>query len=809
LLKTKPTYLANRLAEIGISEADNATTLLRFNENEETYKEAKEVDAKWFDTTPGDDIRILFKTLTGRQMQLHAGTNKNVSETYRIRLHPDTMAGNIRLDSKNSGKYRQPPGTGAIVYHTQGIIDAYNHKTKVPTLYLVEGEFKAYVAWHRSMSFIPNAKQKAAHKELLFPKTGMPIMGMTGIWNFKGDDGEMHDDIRRFCQVCQVQNIVVIYDRDLYDLPKNYDPTDEAHQEKDIGQRISNFCTAALQFKEMYKGMVSDIYLVPLNPNAHKDDFGDYKGLDDLLVAAEAVPGAVSNIIYELIKSPADGARSKHIVTHNLVAKTTLETKKFFKQKASEFYDYHVLVLDGHTFKFQRGLYQISDNGKLEQKAHPDSFVYARVETNWYKIIRKPDNRGNQVRQISKTSVGNLTLDYVKKGYPQFLQTIETYDDFINIAENDPDKYKRRIVSTDDTSSFYNMYEPISHRPEVGEWKYIRDFLNHIFGEQYIHALDYLYMTYLHPAIKMPVICLVSREGGTGKTTFLKFLKDIFQENVAIIGNAELGDRFNDDYAARLIIAVDEGMVEKGETIEKIKQWATADYINMDKKNASRVPMEFIGHILMTSNHPDTFMRISEFEERFWVRHVPVATKSLPNLRELMQLEIPAFLNYLKNEHKLNTEHSHSRFYFNMKDLETAALNKLKDRSQSQLIRNFKLHMRDLFIEYNSHPESDDFSTLYLTLKEVREADAMWAKLDIAYIKDQLELAEFRYISKTKNCKVPEKMQLMDESTDLLAYTSAYKAKRCFVFHIAEFLTEEEITNIKINLIAPGSDLPF
>ena len=57
-------------------------------------------------------------------------------------------------------------------------------------------------------------------------------------------------------------------------------------------------------------------------------------------------------------------------------------------------------------------------------------------------------------------------------------------------------------------------------------------FLKHIFQEQLEIGLDYLALLYRKPTQPLPVLCLVSHERNTGKTTFLNFVKEIFGLNV-------------------------------------------------------------------------------------------------------------------------------------------------------------------------------------------------------------------------------------------------------------------------------------
>ncbi len=62
-----------------------------------------------------------------------------------------------------------------------------------------------------------------------------------------------------------------------------------------------------------------------------------------------------------------------------------------------------------------------------------------------------------------------------------------------------------------------------------GDFPNIKKLVSHIFGEQYELGMDYLQLLYLRPVQKLPILLLVSEERNTGKTTFLNFLKALFQ----------------------------------------------------------------------------------------------------------------------------------------------------------------------------------------------------------------------------------------------------------------------------------------
>jgi hypothetical protein len=615
-------------------------------------------------------------------------------------------------------------------------------------------------------------------------------MGITGIWNFKSEDKKgVHDDIRRVLLQCKVKNIVLIYDADFDSLNSKFGDNEEANLSIDLADRVNSFYKAAIEFKNFVQNIVQDFIVVaPKNK--------EYKGIDDLLNYYKIDTPASSKVIYELLKTPISKSKFEEMEVINITQSKNRDTRKFFAVEVNDFWLRHSNRLLDKSFVFNRNTYfGNSANDRPELKIHGESTHYARIGTKYVKLIMKPDPKNNLIREIKDWTKSTLIDDYVNKGHKNFIETIPKYDDFVNVPINDPEEYQREIINQSG-QKFYNLYEKIDHMPAKGDWSNTKKYLEHIFEDHYKLSLDYLYIIFTNPTEKLPILCLVSREGGTGKTTFIEYLISIYQNNAVKIGNQELADSFNDDYASKLIIGVDEGLIEKAENVEKLKNWATSSTIQMNKKNVSRSPIPFIAKIIMTSNHTDNFIRISEHEERFWVREIKkVKGKSDPFLLEKMTDEIPAFLYYLKNEHKPMYPKRLTRFYFPMSAYETTALRNLKKRSKSNFERNFKMIIKDLFLEYNfSATQTEVFHTLYFTLNEIKDLDETFKRLDKNYIESELRLMHVEKSDKVQRVIIPRKDTLSND----IRYEPEVTTKRGpYIFPIEDYLSEEEIKNIK------------
>ena len=157
----------------------------------------------------------------------------------------------------------------------------------------------------------------------------------------------------------------------------------------------------------------------------------------------------------------------------------------------------------------------ILDMGKIEMTDE-----YVRVGTTLYKIVFQPLINGTFAKRRVPWSMGTLRYDHGK----DFIASVPKYDGFCTVPSHVD--YKRNI------GSFLNLYEPITHIPQKGKFPHIQELILHIFGEHYELGIDYFQLLYLNPVQKLPILLLVSQERNTGKSTFLNFLKAIFQDNV-------------------------------------------------------------------------------------------------------------------------------------------------------------------------------------------------------------------------------------------------------------------------------------
>lgn len=296
---------------------------------------------------------------------------------------------------------------------------------------------------------------------------------------------------------------------------------------------------------------------------------------------------------------------------------------------------------------------------------------YVRVGTTYYKMVNQPQLRGGSVRKRIPWSVETLRQDYGKN----FIAEIPKYDGFCTVPSHTD--YREEI------DHFLNLYEPIDHVPAEGEFPHIESLVRHIFGEQYELGMDYLQLLYLRPVEKLPILLLVSEERNTGKSTFLNFLKAIFQDNVTFNTNDDFRSQFNSDWAGKLLIVVDEVLLNRREDTERLKNLSTALTYKVEAKGKDRYEVPFYTKFVLCSNNERTPVLIDAEETRFWVRKVCRLDNDDTQFLYKLKAEIPAFLFWLSNR-RLSTEQE-SRMWFRPSLIRTPALDKIIRNNRSRV----------------------------------------------------------------------------------------------------------------------------
>lgn len=723
-------YFEDRLKQLHITDKNNV------------YKtrdaEGRSINFHFFTETDKGDISINYIGIDGA-VEEYETENRKIRRFSRIRLQ----------NPKGDMKYKQPEGTETLPFVTPEILKTYKKGEKVATLYIVEGEFKAF-----AMS-----------------NFGLPTFGIGGIHNFKDKKKDnIHPYIIEYCRKCQVNNIVLLFDADCLKV--------EWKEDKELTTRLKSFYSALNTFNEYLKPHNITLYF------SHIVADSEDKGIDDVLYGGRSDQKLVISELEGLLTGTNE---RKYILTYLISGTSPYKIKRIFGlDNVKTFYENNIKVLENKEFIYERNPYYADENGKLVVSWKGQQNNYVRIGTEYYKKIVETAPNGQTEINISRWSKENINDDFSKS--KEFFKMIEKCDAFTNIPENDPEKYQQIIISEKDgiTSRLYNRYSPVSHVPKEGSWRTINKLLHHIFdyknvvGESlYDFALDYIQLLYTQPIKHLPILCLVSKERGTGKTTFLNLLRAIFVENMRILDSERLMSKFNGSWAGKLIVSVDESFInmdEKNGAGNKLKMIATNATIPCEGKNKDSTEVPNISKLILCSNDEYNFVKIDMEENRYCIIKVnPIEDTRDPHMFDKMVEEIPAFLYFLKNRQLYYPEKS--RLWFEETLFETEALNKIKERTESASIKHIKEVIREQFYMQEADTIKLSAKVIYNLVKD------QYRFINPMIIKEWLKDNGFR-VGTATNFKYK-----YNYDDDIFVY----EKDRCYTFKMEEFFNPLEI----------------
>lgn len=328
-----------------------------------------------------------------------------------------------------------------------------------------------------------------------------------------------------------------------------------------------------------------------------------------------------------------------------------------------------------------------------------EKIPYIRVGTTYYKLIDRPQISGDKTLTLTKWSRETILHDHNKK----YIFDIPKYDGFCCIPNHL--KYQKTI------ENFYNIYNEIPHQPTlvkvtVEEIPFTISFLEHIFGKQVDLGLDYLKILLEKPTQILPILCLVSKERATGKTTFLKWLKEIFGMNMTYIKGDSFGSQFNSDWASMLLIAIDEVFFDRKEITERLKYLSTTNKDKLENKGKDREEIDFFGKFILCSNNEDNFIQIDENEIRFWILKINPLKSENTDFLEHLKSEIPLFLRFLIDRPYFSAKKT--RMWFASEEIKTKALQKLVFKNANKL----EYKMVELLFEFFEANDDKEISVV-------------------------------------------------------------------------------------------------
>lgn len=693
-------YLIERLENLKITEED-----IQISVHDPDYPPQT---LRFFTADNDENINILYLTPSGEPIKYDRKGKLIQFSRKRLRIPKDGI------------KYTQPYKSGIFPFITPGIIKKYQAGQKIKTLFIVEGEFKAFSGD-------------------LF---GLDIIGIAGIHSFKDKQkNELDEYVLSIINKCQVRNIVFLFDADCLEI--NYQPG------KDLYIRPNNFYSAVRNFKELTKSLNIDIYFSHILPK-HKETA---KGLDDLINHRETD----LDLLKKELNNFTAGKNRKYIHCINISENSIAELRKYFAiDSVDNFYLKYSDIIREEEFIYNRSRYRYTGE-KLEMIRHGDADLFIRVSCEYFKKVHILNSDGEIESALKKWRKSEIGQDYINKGYKDFYDQIRKYDGFCNIPDNTSD-YKREheLIVDDKLSKNYNIYEPFKWTPQEGTFNNTLRFLKHIsdnktdditdkLGDPFTIILDYLTILLENPTQILPIIVLVSKEQETGKTTFFDWLKLIYKSNAVILSISEFKMDFNVHYSTKLLLMVDEGFFdrEKKQEKERIKKLATTKKIQIQYKGADLFESDYYGKIIIASNFETDFIPLEKTDIRFFILKVPSIEKKDPDFLSTLKDEIPAFLYYLK--HRKIFHPKESRAWFNEQYLITEQQQKIIETTKSRIERDIEDLIKDYMLTYNT----DEFRI---------DATQLTSKIN-ENVRYRYSPADIRRFLKIEKDMIPEKVQ--------------------------------------------------
>lgn len=578
----------------------------------------------------------------------------------------------------------------------------------------------------------------------------------------------------------------------------------------DLAQRPISFYSSVKNFREAAMQAITnapelalrDAYYGHITTKHAKTG----KGLDDLLQQFAHSTQAVVNSLNAL------SFNSDFFYIQNITDGLNKISEHFGLTTPEQFYQVYQEYLQLLEFKYRKQTYRwVADEQKLHKILHEDIERYKRVGCEWYKEVWTPSKYG-LLAEIKKWKVGEIQRDYEKK-HPGFLEAVEKMEGWANFPAMHKD-YKR-VIDNGKFGKAYNLFNPMPYPPAEGTFENTIMFLKHLFkgkgnlifdekgkpvetsiiGDPFTMALDYLTVMYTHPTEILPVLCMVSPENGTGKSTFGKWLRDIYGTNATMIDNERFQQNFNSHYITKHVIVIDEGFldVEKKREKERLKKMATDDRQFLEFKGSDTYEIDYYGKIIICSNDADNLMKIDEGEIRWWVIRVhPFTGGEQPKLRDKMRAEIPAWLNFLQTRQIVHP--NTGRAWFSPEHLKTEQLQIIIDKTRNRVDRVVDEFVNDTLRTYYPFGCTEFRIDLKGLSDKLNKDGYTKYKIDTTDLKNYLQEKRKMQAGKPERTRMPVNVSDQD---NVIVYDNT-RIARCYTFTYDDWVKDSEKQTDKI-----------
>lgn len=390
------------------------------------------------------------------------------------------------------------------------------------------------------------------------------------------------------------------------------------------------------------------------------------------------------------------------------------------------------------------------------------------VGNSWYEIVEKPQRSGGYTLEIQQRSPQAIKTVY---GKDFDFENAPKFDDFT--SQNDILNYRQAVGRDgENTHKCFNLFPRPLFTME-------RDFLkthlmglcdiftplqlvHHVFGKQWFLGLQYLALLIQKPNQFLPVLCLVSKENQTGKSTFANLLKYMLGDCVGFFSSSDLRSDFNTCFLSH--VAVFEEISNAKTSVDKIKDMATTTRKTINRKNEPQREYDVNVHIIINSNNETGFINASDEDIRYWVVKVPPLDRYDPFFDRHLKDQAKDFFYFLATFPHIGEKKS--RMWFDPKDIETSSLEILRKCSKSDCAKSLISWALDA---------TGEKGVFYATVSDILNFEPSLKKFSPAEIKQALkkELGMvpandgevFRYTHYIRGCSVTGRPFRFDRET--------------------------------------------
>jgi hypothetical protein len=680
-------FFNQRMLPLGLTDDNN---YFEVKDEEAEFPRPSTYKIKVFSEDEAGNILIVYWTIQGELITyVKMGDGKTSHLNGKVKNYTIKRL----KEPKGDMKYQMPTGQGTHPWFPPALVEKFKKGERIETLYLTEGVFKA---WRAQLD-------------------GVDMVGLTSITHYMDSETRgIHSDIAKLIEVCEVQNVVILWDGDCLNISEK-----DLTRRDPITRRPKGFFNAAKKISQLiakikFKKTRHHPSVFFMHP---KSDMmpNKPKGIDDVLIEPE-LQDKKPAILHDLKAIKEEGY---WFYKANITESTQGLWRYFALDDAKVFFQRHELKIGVNEWYFHDDKYKYNDEKNELELLVPGWATSIRWIGDDFFVERLIPGASTDRRKLIpikattlKQLYGNDYMNYIRQGHHVAFCNVPNHFD-----------YEQVIIKED--KKFYNRYFPFRHVPAEGRYPKTLEFIKHIFGDYDVnHAptgnkikswelgLDYIQLLLCHPTQILPVLCLYSPENNTGKSTFGKLLLSLFGDNAVLISNHDLQSEFNDTFSDKLLAICEETLLERKKEAERIKALSTQPQILVNTKGVAAYSIDFFCKFQFYSNNK-RMIYVTKHDERFWIIQVPKAKGDNPKLLDEMRQEIPAFIKHLR-ERKMATENE-SRMHFHPSLVRTKAFEETVKVNEPQEATNIREEIKDMFLL------DSEIETIEMTMKDIQK----------------------------------------------------------------------------------------